>query len=82
MVSGVSRKFLGAKIETLGGFMKPDKKINLNSGVGFRGGGLGRSARTIKKSMKSMSQNKKICVVYHEILLGDILAKNTAIIIL
>ena len=28
MVSGVSRIFLGAKIETLGGFMKPDKKIN------------------------------------------------------
>ena len=30
MVSVVSRIFLAAKIETLGGFMKPDKKINWN----------------------------------------------------
>ena len=30
MVSVVSRIFLAGKIETLGGFMKPDKKINWN----------------------------------------------------
>ena len=29
MVSVVSQIFLAGKIETLGGFMKPDKKINL-----------------------------------------------------
>ena len=51
---------LGAKIETLQGFMKPDKKINLNYGFGFRGGGLRRSPQSTDRQAATAKSIPKV----------------------
>ena len=53
MVSAVSWIFLAGKFETLGGFMKPEKKINRNllgiTAVSKSGSGGRRGARSAER---------------------------------
>ena len=45
-------------------FMKPDKKIKWNSGVGFRGGGFGRSAQSADRQAATAKSNPRVSIFF------------------